>query len=123
MDLIEKEGRGAIVYQQQEGRGISIINKIRAYALQDEGANTIEANARLGLPVNARKYEQCAEILLDLGFCRVRLLSNNPDKIEALKNAGLQVDRLAIEIESGAAAANYLRVKKEKMGHLLKLAA
>ena len=124
MELIEKEGRGAIVYQQQEGRGIGIINKIRAYALQDAGADTIEANQKLGLAVDAREYRQCAEILLDLGLRRVRVLSNNPDKIAALKNAGLQVtERVAIEVESDAAAANYLRVKKEKMGHLLKLAA
>ena len=124
MELIEKEGRGAIVYQQQEGRGIGIINKIRAYALQDAGADTIEANQNLGLAVDAREYRQCAEILLDLGLRQVRVLSNNPDKIAALKNAGLQiVERVAIEVESDAAAANYLRVKKEKMGHLLELAA
>jgi GTP cyclohydrolase II len=124
MELIEAEGRGVIIYQQQEGRGIGIINKIRAYALQDAGADTIEANQKLGLAVDAREYRQCAEILLDLGLRRVRVLSNNPDKIAALKNAGLQVtERVAIEVESDAAAANYLRVKKEKMGHLLKLAA
>lgn len=124
MELIEKEGRGAIVYQQQEGRGIGIINKIRAYALQDEGSDTIEANARLGLPVDAREYAQCAEILLDLGLSRVRMLSNNPDKIRALRRAGLRVvERVPIEVRSEMAASNYLRVKKEKMGHLLKLAA
>ena len=120
MRLIEKEGRGAIVYQQQEGRGIGIINKIRAYALQDEGADTVEANEKLGFEVDARHYEQCAEILFDLGLCQVRVMSNNPDKLKALENAGLKiVERVPIEIEAEAPAAHYLKIKKEKMGHLL----
>lgn len=120
MLLIEKEGRGAIVYQQQEGRGIGIINKIRAYALQDDGADTVEANEKLGFEVDARHYEQCAEILFDLGLCQVRVMSNNPDKLKALENAGLQiVERVPIEIEAEAPAAHYLKIKKEKMGHLL----
>lgn len=121
MELIEAEGRGAIVYQQQEGRGIGIINKIRAYALQDEGADTIEANERLGFAVDSREYQQCAEILFDLGLCQVRLMSNNPDKIAALEKAGLQVvERVPIEVESEEPAAHYLRTKREKLGHLLK---
>ena len=121
MELIEAAGRGAIVYQQQEGRGIGIINKIRAYALQDEGADTVEANERLGFVIDARHYEQCAEILFDLGLCKVRVMSNNPDKIEALEKAGLKViERVPIEVESEEAAAHYLRTKKEKLGHLLK---
>ena len=120
MELIEAEGRGAIVYQQQEGRGIGIINKIRAYALQDEGADTVEANERLGFAVDAREYQQCAEILFDLGLCKVRLLSNNPDKIQALEKAGLRiVERVSIEVASEEPAANYLRTKREKLGHLL----
>ena len=121
MKLIESAGCGAIVYQQQEGRGIGIINKIRAYALQDEGADTVEANERLGFAVDARNYQQCAEILFDLGLCKVRVMSNNPDKIEALEKAGLNVvERVPIEVEFQDLATNYLKTKKEKMGHLLK---
>ncbi len=120
MEMIEAEGRGAIVYQQQEGRGIGIINKIRAYALQDEGADTVEANSRLGFAVDARVYQQCAEILFDLGLCKVRVISNNPDKLSALERAGLRiVERIPIEVESSEPAAHYLRTKKEKLGHLL----
>ncbi len=120
MELIQIEGRGAIVYQQQEGRGIGIINKIRAYALQDEGADTVEANEKLGFAIDARNYQQCAEILFDLGLCKVRVMSNNPDKMRALEDAGLQVvERVPIEVESEEPAAHYMRTKKEKMGHLL----
>jgi 3,4-dihydroxy 2-butanone 4-phosphate synthase/GTP cyclohydrolase II len=122
MEMIEAEGRGAIVYQQQEGRGIGIINKIRAYALQDEGADTVEANEKLGFAVDAREYQQCAEILFDLGLCKVRVMSNNPDKIKALESAGLQmVERVPIEVESEQPAAHYLKTKKEKLGHLIDL--
>jgi 3,4-dihydroxy 2-butanone 4-phosphate synthase / GTP cyclohydrolase II len=119
MEMIEAEGRGAIVYQQQEGRGIGIINKIRAYALQDEGADTVEANSRLGFAVDARDYQQCAEILFDLGLCKVKVISNNPDKLAALERAGLQiVERIPIEVEASEPAAHYLRTKKEKLGHI-----
>jgi GTP cyclohydrolase II len=120
MEMIEHEGRGAIVYQQQEGRGIGIINKIRAYALQDEGADTVEANERLGFAVDLREYMQCAEVLFDMGLCQVRVLSNNPLKIRALEEAGLEVvERVSIEVETPESAAHYLKTKKEKMGHLL----
>ena len=120
MEMIENEGRGAIVYQQQEGRGIGILNKIRAYALQDRGADTVEANEALGFAVDARTYQQCAEILFDLGLCKVRVISNNPDKLKALEEAGLRiVERIPIEIKTEQAAAHYLRTKKEKLGHLL----
>ncbi|MGA9994667.1 MAG: GTP cyclohydrolase II [Pyrinomonadaceae bacterium] len=122
MQLIEEEGRGAIVYQQQEGRGIGIINKIRAYELQDEGADTVQANELLGLAVDLREYRQCAEILFHMGLCKVRLMSNNPDKIRAMEEAGLQiVARVPIEVESREPAAQYLRTKKEKLGHLIEL--
>ncbi len=120
MGMIEEAGRGAIVYQLQEGRGIGIINKIRAYALQDEGADTVEANEQLGLAVDLREYRQCAEILFDLGLCRVRLISNNPLKLRAVEEAGLQVvERVAIEVPPTQAAMHYMRTKKQKLGHLL----
>ncbi len=123
MRLIAAEGHGVIVYQQQEGRGIGIINKIRAYALQDDGADTVEANERLGLDVDSRCYEQCAEIFRDLGLRRVRVLSNNPAKIRALREGGLEVvERVALEVEPAEAAIRYLRTKKEKMGHLINVA-
>src|SRR3954471_23112926 len=122
LHMIQEEGRGAIVYQQQEGRGIGILNKIRAYALQDEGADTVEANERLDLPVDSRDYRQCAEVLFDLGLCKIKVISNNPGKLKALEEAGLQiVERVSIEVESSEPAARYLRTKKEKMGHLLEL--
>ncbi len=120
MEIIEKEGIGAIVYQQQEGRGIGIVNKIRAYALQDEGADTVEANERLGFEIDAREYRQCAEILWDMGLCKVRVMSNNPEKLQALIDAGLRiVERVPIEVEAQEPAAHYLKTKREKMGHLL----
>src|SRR5438046_315546 len=120
MQMIEEEGRGAIVYQQQEGRGIGILNKIRAYALQDEGADTVEANERLGLAVDSREYRRCAEVLFDLGLCKVRVISNNPGKLRALDEAGLEViERVAIEILPHERSTKYLHTKKEKMGHLL----
>ncbi len=120
MRMIEAEGRGAIVYQQQEGRGIGILNKIRAYALQDEGADTVEANEDLGFAVDARDYQQCAEILSDLGLSKIKVISNNPDKLAALERAGLQVvERIPIEIDAEEPAAHYLQTKKEKMGHFL----
>lgn len=123
MKLIEQEGQGAIVYQQQEGRGIGIINKIRAYALQDEGADTIEANERLGFEADLRRYEQCAEILLDLGLGAVRLMSDNPAKIRALRQAGLKVvERVRLEVEPHDLFVGYLKTKKEKMGHLVSVA-
>jgi 3,4-dihydroxy 2-butanone 4-phosphate synthase / GTP cyclohydrolase II len=120
MEMIEAEGRGAVVYQQQEGRGIGIINKIRAYALQDEGADTVEANERLGLAVDYREYRQCAEVLFDLGLCKVKVISNNPGKLRALEEAGLEItERVSIEVPATGPAARYMRTKREKLGHLL----
>ena len=123
MKLIEQEGHGVIVYQQQEGRGIGIINKIRAYALQDEGADTIEANELLGFEADMRRYDQCAEILVQLGLRSVRVMSDNPAKIRALKQAGLEVvERVRLEVEPHDFFAGYLKTKKEKMGHLVSVA-
>jgi len=122
MQMIQEEGRGALVYQQQEGRGIGILNKIRAYALQDEGADTVEASERLDLPIDSRDYRRCAEVLFDLGLCKVRVISNNPGKLKALEEAGLEiVERVSIEVEAPESAARYLQTKKEKLGHLLDL--
>lgn len=120
MKLIAKENSGVIVYQQQEG--IGILNKIRAYALQDAGADTIEANERLGLGVDLRRYEQCAEILRDLGLQRIRLISNNPEKIRALTNHGLEiVERIPLAIKFHHCLARYLKTKRARMGHLISL--
>jgi len=120
MKLIAKEGRGAIVYQLQEGRGIGIVNKIRAYALQDEGLDTIEANLRLGLEVDLRDYGQCVEILKSLGLRRVRVMSNNPLKLEAIEAGGLEIsERVSLDIEPSSEAAFYLTTKKTLMGHLI----
>jgi len=120
MAEIENAGRGAIVYQMQEGRGIGIINKIRAYELQDHGADTVEANERLGFKVDSREYDRCASILKYLGISKVRLMSNSPDKISALQRAGIEVvERVALRVPSHEGSEDYLRTKKEKMGHLL----
>ncbi|MBS1808281.1 MAG: GTP cyclohydrolase II [Acidobacteria bacterium] len=122
MEMVQAEGSGIIVYQQQEGRGIGIVNKIRAYALQDQGADTIEANVKLGFAIDAREYNQCAEVIKLLGARRVRLMSNNPDKVRALRNAGLEVvERVPLEIKASPPAFRYLMTKKEQMGHLLQL--
>jgi 3,4-dihydroxy 2-butanone 4-phosphate synthase / GTP cyclohydrolase II len=122
LEMIEREGRGAVVYQHQEGRGIGIINKIRAYALQDEGADTIEANERLGLGVDLREYGQCAEILRDMGLRKVKVMSNNPEKLKALRDGGLEiVERVPIEFKPSKNTVRYLTTKKLQMGHLLHL--
>ena len=123
LELIAHEGHGCVVYQLQEGRGIGIVNKIRAYALQDEGADTIEANERLGFAADLRRYEQCAEVVSALGLSRVRVMSDNPEKIRALRQAGLEVvERVRLEVEPHHCFTNYLKTKKEKMGHLVSVA-
>jgi GTP cyclohydrolase II len=119
MKRIQDEGHGAILYQQQEGRGIGLMNKIRAYALQDQGQDTVEANLSIGFQADLRQYECCVDILRQLGLSRVRLMSNNPAKIEALERAGFEVERIPIEIEAHKGTLNYLKTKKEKLGHML----
>ena len=119
LQLIERECCGVIVYQQQEGRGIGIVNKIRAYALQDDGQDTVEANVSLGFEPDQRTYRQCAEILLELGLRKVLLMSNNPEKIRALEEAGLEVvERVILPVQAHDSFASYLKTKREKMGHL-----
>jgi GTP cyclohydrolase II len=109
-----------VIYEQMEGRGIGLLNKLRAYQLQDAGADTVEANEKLGFEADLRNYEVPPEILRHFGATRVRLLSNNPEKIEALERAGIVVvERVPCQPAVTATAEDYLRTKKEKLGHLL----
>jgi GTP cyclohydrolase II len=119
LDQITREGRGLIVYENQEGRGIGLMNKLRAYELQDQGLDTVEANQKLGFDADLRDYALTAAILRWFGANEVRLLSNNPDKIAALEAAGVRViERAPIIVPPLETTAEYLRIKKEKLGHL-----
>jgi GTP cyclohydrolase II len=121
LSLIAGEGAGILIYEQQEGRGIGLMPKLQAYELQDAGLDTVEANVKLGFKADHREFELPAEILKSLGVKAVRLLSNNPDKVAALERAGIAVsERVPCEVVPSTHAEDYLRVKKEKMGHLFK---
>jgi 3,4-dihydroxy 2-butanone 4-phosphate synthase/GTP cyclohydrolase II len=120
LELIEAEGRGVLLYLAQEGRGIGLLNKLRAYKLQEEGLDTVDANLELGLPADLRDYGIGAQILVDLGLTSIRLLTNNPKKIVGLEGYGLRVtDQLPIAHAAGEHNRAYLRAKRDRLGHLL----
>jgi 3,4-dihydroxy 2-butanone 4-phosphate synthase/GTP cyclohydrolase II len=122
MAMVEEEGKGIILYMRQEGRGIGLVNKLKAYALQDEGRDTVEANEELGFKADLRDYGIGAQILVDLGVRKIRLMTNNPRKIIGLEGYGIQVvDRISIEMKPNMENIRYLETKKEKLGHLLSM--
>ena len=119
LSMISEQGAGILIYEQQEGRGIGLMAKLQAYELQDAGLDTVEANEKLGFKADHRDFTLPGEILKALGAIRVRLLSNNPDKVEALERAGIQVvERVPCEVTPSPHAQEYLKTKKEKLGHL-----
>jgi GTP cyclohydrolase II len=121
LGMIAEEGVGILIYEQQEGRGIGLMPKLQAYELQDSGLDTVEANERLGFKADHREFALPAEMLKTLGVKKVRLLSNNPEKVAALEQAGIEVvERVPCEVEPSEHAEEYLRTKKEKMGHLFR---
>ncbi|MBV9648342.1 MAG: GTP cyclohydrolase II, partial [Candidatus Eremiobacteraeota bacterium] len=120
LQLIAEEGRGVFLYLHQEGRGIGLANKLRAYALQDGGADTVEANLALGLPVDKRDYGMGSQILADLGVREMRLITNNPKKIVGLEGYGLRiVDRVGLPVGRTAFNERYIETKRSKLGHIL----
>ncbi len=122
LELIEREGRGILLYHQEEGRGIGLVNKIRAYALQDAGFDTIDANVALGFAADERNYRVPAEMLKKLGVSSVRLMTNNPEKVEEMEKNGIAVvERVNHELPVHEGDRKYLETKKERFGHLLSL--
>jgi 3,4-dihydroxy 2-butanone 4-phosphate synthase/GTP cyclohydrolase II len=122
MDMIEKEGKGVILYMNQEGRGIGLLNKLKAYKLQEQGLDTVDANLQLGFKMDERDYGVGAQILRDLGITKMRLLTNNPKKRAGLIGYGLEiVERIPVEIVSNEHNHAYLVTKRDKMGHTLNL--
>lgn len=120
MSMIIEAGAGILIYEQQEGRGIGLMAKLRAYALQDQGLDTVEANEELGFKADCRDFELPAEALKLLGITSVKLITNNPEKVAALEAGGITViERISAEVEPEATFEKYLQVKREKMGHLL----
>jgi GTP cyclohydrolase II len=120
LSKISAEGAGILLYEQQEGRGIGLMAKLRAYELQDQGLDTVEANEELGFAADCRGYELPAAVLKLLGVKRVRLMTNNPEKVAALESAGIRVtERVSAEVEPQESFANYVKTKQEKMGHIL----
>ena len=119
---IAKEGRGILIYHRQEGRNIGLLNKIRAYALQDKGFDTVEANEQLGFAADERDFTLCADILTLLGVSQIRLLTNNPEKIKVLEQSGIKIlQRVPLEVGENPNNEHYLETKVNKMGHLLHL--
>ena len=119
MELIQQQGRGAILYLRQEGRGIGLTNKIRAYALQDQGHDTVDANLLLNLPADARRYDMTTIMLKQLGIHKVKLITNNPNKIQSLKKLGIDVvDRLPLVVGKNPFNEAYLRTKRDRMDHM-----
>ena len=119
LSMIAEQGAGILIYEQQEGRGIGLMAKLQAYELQDQGLDTVEANERLGFKADQREFALPSEILKALNVARVRLLSNNPDKVAALEKGGIEVvERVPCEVEPSEHSEDYLKTKKEKMGHL-----